>query len=98
MLPGLASRRVAGFGNRAIRVQPQLEIIPDLWKTSRSSPFHTSTVHLEDKKLSFRGQLYESTAQRLQRERAQEQRHINAQQKVEGYSSTSRSIALSFSE
>lgn len=55
-----------------------------------SRSFHSSQAQLEEKttskksegkdkeNLSFRGQLYESTAQRLQRERASEAQYIQA--------------------
>ena len=42
-------------------------------------PFHSSTRVLEERELSFRGQLYESTARRIKREREAEARFANMQ-------------------
>src|SRR5262245_1047782 len=62
--------------------------------------FHHSLRRQEAKKqnedsLSFRGQLYESTSDRLARERATESRYVS-QAQAKGQSTSSRSLALSF--
>src|SRR5947207_6078374 len=56
-------------------------------------PFHQASS-LQEEKLSFRGQLYESTAQRLARERAEEARYAAARN-AQG-NSTSRLFATTF--
>ena len=65
--------------------------------------FHSSPIRSEEKgkdtsqdNLSFRGQLYQSTAERLKRERASEEKYIKAQA-GRGEGSGSRSLTLSFS-
>lgn len=85
----------------------------DHQKSSHSTPFpqlcavrsfHGSVTRLEAKSkdgdtenLSFRGQLYQSTAERLKRERSSEEQYIKATNVRRG-AGESRTLALSFGE
>ena len=65
--------------SKAARSTPVKAVTPPIYRQIRG--FQNSRTRFEEKeeKPSFRGQLYESTAQRLQRERANEARYIDAQ-------------------
>lgn len=94
----LRIRRPAAAFLRCIdRQQPSR--LPVLQRVCGARTFHRSSTRQEEKKsdkendsLSFRGQLYESTAERLKRERSSEAQYIQASRGRRGESKT---IALS---
>lgn len=54
----------------------------------------TPQCRQEDQKLSFRGQLYESTAQRLKREREDEERFAQRRERIDESGSRTFAITL----
>lgn len=80
----LRCARPATSAVRGLQPQPQSQS-SILQQTFGARKFHNSTTRWQEKSkdsekdsLSFRGQLYESTADRLKRERANEARYIQA--------------------
>ena len=77
---------------RSLRVSQALGPVPLKASLCLRRPLHTSRPAREQQRSSFKGQLYESVAQRLERERAEQQRFA----KIRGEGGGGRPAAIAF--
>lgn len=92
--PLFASRRhILNVINQTSRRGPYMRCVPSSRSAGQHNRFFRSAPIPSEEKRSFRGQLYESTAQRLARERAEEARFIDNRQKM-GPSKVVRTFAI----